>query len=114
MSRARSLLKHPQIEYLDRTYEPQKNTVAFDSEIGIEEITHLISKYKEICKENRMDEYEELLSPKDLKAAANEYLEPEFLSRLMNTEFGQGIAIGYLWSCIDWASYREDNHASDY
>lgn len=71
-------------------------------EFAMEEAVLLAQKYKELCEHTSLDTYLDILKPENLLAACAEYMDPSVCNRLMTSEFGQGVLLGYIWSSIDW------------
>ena len=106
MSGTNRLLKTPKPEYLNRAHKSK--AVAVDGNIGIEETTHLCTKYGEMCDHSDLEPYNTLIDPDKLKEKFEELMDEETSARLMNTEFGQGILMGYIWASIDWTSIEQE------
>lgn len=94
--------KAPVLEYQVRR-RSGTNCVAHSEQFGLESACVLSQKYLDICDKNSLDAYIELSEPEYLLEAANTFMSEELSNKLMNTEAGQGLMLGYLWSCVDWS-----------
>lgn len=82
--------------------------ISHQSEFGTEEAHILAEKYLAFCEENNMEPYEELRNVPTLIAIVSELLDETVACRLMNTELGQGMLLGYVWASTDWETIANE------
>lgn len=107
VSGIRRFSQAPVLEYRAPRIDTTK-VISHQSEFGTEEAHILAEKYLAFCEENNMEPYEELRNVPTLIAIVSELLDETVACRLMNTELGQGMLLGYVWASTDWETIANE------